>query len=241
MILGMTADPTTQHNTIGIIGAMDEEIRQLTADLLDGQTFSHQGSTFHQGKLFGQQVLITKCGIGKVNAAMTTQALLSLGVSRVIFTGVAGGVQPGLQVGDIVISTDLMQHDVDVTPLDYQLGLIPDESFSWTADETLQTLALESASQIEGIHAVKGRIASGDQFIASKDKVRWLFETFQIAAAEMEGAAVAQVASKWGVPFVVIRSLSDTADGEANVDYRSFMPLVAIRAKSVVRGMLQRM
>ncbi|WP_189000299.1 5'-methylthioadenosine/adenosylhomocysteine nucleosidase [Deinococcus roseus] len=240
----MTVSSTSQpflSGTLGIIGAMDEEIHQLTADLLDGHTFSHQGSTFHQGKLFGQQVTITKCGIGKVNAAMTTQALLSLGVQKIIFTGVAGGVTPGLQVGDIVISTDLLQHDVDVTPLGYQIGLIPDEELSWTADAELQELALESARQIDGIHAISGRIASGDQFIASKDKVRWLYDTFQVAAAEMEGAAVAQVASKWGIPFVVIRSLSDTADGEANVDYRSFMPLVAIRAKSVVRGMLQRM
>lgn len=225
----------------GIMGAMDEEIRQLTADLLEQDTFQHQGSTFHQGKLYGQQVIITKCGIGKVNAAMTTQALLSLGVTRLIFTGVAGGVRPGLQVGDIVISTDLIQHDVDVTPLGYALALIPDESFSWNTDPELQHIALESARQVDGIHAVLGRIASGDQFIASKEKVRWLHETFEVAAAEMEGAAVAQVASKWGIPFVVIRSLSDTADGEANVDYPTFMPLVAIRAKSVVRGMLQRL
>ncbi|GAA3996415.1 5'-methylthioadenosine/adenosylhomocysteine nucleosidase [Deinococcus rubellus] len=226
---------------IGIIGAMQEEVALLISDLEDHRQQISPGVTLHSGVLDGHPVLITEGGIGKVNAAMTTAALIAAGASQVIFTGVAGGVHPELRVGDIVVSTDCLQHDVDVTALGYELGVVPGESLSWAADAALRDLALEAARELEGIRAVEGRIASGDQFVASREKVQWLWQTFGAACAEMEGAAVAQVCAKHGVPFVVIRSVSDTADHDAQVDYREFMPLVARHAKQVVRGMLARL
>lgn len=225
---------------LAIIGAMDEEIQLLLADLQGREDLELLGTTIHKGTLDNVPVLLTRGGIGKVNAALTTAQLLGQGASRVVFTGVAGGVHPDLRVGDIVVSTDLVQHDVDVTPLGYALGTVPGEAPAWEADAELRALAVAAAGEVEGVRVIEGRVASGDQFIASREGVARLRETFGAACAEMEGAAVAQVCAKAGVPFVVIRSVSDTADHDAQVDYRTFMPQVARHAKQVVRGMLAR-
>jgi adenosylhomocysteine nucleosidase len=226
---------------LAIMGAMDEEIEVLLADLRGRETLEWPGVTLHRGVLDGVPVLLTRGGIGKVNAAMTATHLLNAGATRVIFTGVAGGVHPDLRVGDIVVSTDLVQHDVDVSALGYDLGTIPGEAPAWAADGRLRAAALEAAREVEGVRVLEGRVASGDQFIASREGVQRLWTGFGAACAEMEGAAVAQVCARAGVPFVVIRSVSDTADHAANVDYRTFMPLVARHAKQVVRGMLARL
>ncbi len=226
---------------LAIIGAMDEEIELLLGDLQERQELAYPGATLYRGQLDGMTVLLTRGGIGKVNAALTTAHLLAAGASRIIFTGVAGGVHPDLRVGDIVVSTDCVQHDVDVTALGYPLGTVPGEAPAWAADETLRTAAVQAAQEVSGVRVIEGRIASGDQFIASPEGVQRLQTVFGAACAEMEGAAVAQVCAKGDVPFVVIRSVSDTADGSAGVDYREFMPQVARHAKAVVRGMLARL
>ncbi len=226
---------------LAILGAMDEEIELLRADLQEAETLTPPGVTLYRGVLDGVPVLLAKSGIGKVNAAMTATYLLNAGATRVIFTGVAGGVHPELRVGDLVVSTDLVQHDVDVTALDYPLGTVPGETAAWQADPELREVALAAAREVEGVGVLEGRVASGDQFIASREGVGRLWTGFGAACAEMEGAAVAQVCAKAGVPFVVIRSVSDTADHDAQVDYRTFMPLVARHAKQVVRGMLARL
>ncbi len=231
---------------IGIIGAMAEELEQLLGTLSEPETVQRGAYTLHQGVLEGKPVLIAQCGIGKVNAAALAQIFVLDGASHVIFTGVAGGVAPGLNVGDIVVSRDALQHDADVRALGYALGEVPGEPLSWPADETLQAAALGAAQALPEVGSaevkvVSGRVLSGDQFIADAAKVKFLYETFGGACAEMEGAAVAQVCSRAGVPFVIIRSLSDSADGGAEVDFRSFTPLAARRAKAVVLAMLGRL
>ena len=226
---------------IGIIGAMQEEVALLQDSLQDARELPWPGGTLHRGRLSGLEVLLTVGGIGKVNAAMTTTHLLAAGARSVIFTGVAGGVHPQLKVGDIVVSSDCLQHDVDVTALGYRLGELPGEPLSWPADPALVGLALEAAHDIAGVQVTGGRVVSGDSFVASPQKVAWLWEHFGAACAEMEGAAVAQVCARHGVPFVVIRSVSDSGDGSAKVEYREFMPLVARTAKTVVLGMLHRL
>jgi adenosylhomocysteine nucleosidase len=220
---------------------MQEEVELLLAELEDAQLLDYPGVSLHRGRLDGVDVLLTVGGIGKVNAAMTTTYLMTAGASQVVFTGVAGGVHPELKVGDIVISTDCVQHDVDVTALGYPLGEIPGETLSWQANAALMELATDAAHEVQGVTVMQGRVASGDVFVASPERVAALWQSFGAACAEMEGAAVAQVCSKHGVPFVVIRSVSDTADGSANVDYREFMPLVARHSGQVVRGMTRRM
>lgn len=229
----------------GLIGAMPEEIAALREGLEDAESLQQGAFVFYKGRLEGRDVLLAQCGIGKVNAAALTQLMILMGVERVIFTGVAGGVHPDLGVGDIVISTDALQHDVDVTALGYGLGQVPGESHHWQADDTLQRLAVEAAERLEGFsegfRVFRGRVVSGDQFIADVDKVRRLREAFGAVCAEMEGAGVAQVCAKWGVPFVILRSISDSADGEAEVDFREFTPLAASRAERLVRAMLQKL
>lgn len=228
---------------LAIMGAMDEEISVLLAELQERTDLEVLGGTLYQGILDGQKVLICKCGIGKVNAALSTAALVAAGATRLVFTGVAGGVHPDLKVGDIVISRDLLQADVDVTALGYDLGTVPGEQARWQADAELQTIAQEAARKIVAAEVTVqvGCIASGDQFVASVAGVRRIHEQFGADCVEMEGAAVAQVCHKARLPFVVIRSISDTADQGANVDYQTFMPRMAERAAEVVHAMLPRL
>lgn len=225
-------------DTSGIMGAMPEEIALLLASLEAIESLERAGFTLYRGRLDGKAVLLAQCGIGKVNAAALTQTMLLEGVARLIFTGVAGALEPSLEVGDLVVSSDALQHDVDVSALGYGLGEVPGEPLSWSADPQLRELALEAAEQLPDVQTVSGRVLSGDQFVASAEKGRSLRETFGGVCAEMEGAAVAQICAKANIPFVIIRSISDTADHRANIDFRAFTPLAARRAKQVVRTML---
>jgi len=224
-----------------VIGAMPEEVVRLRAALGSPRAESAGPFTWTSGELEGLPVLLAECGIGKVNAAALTQALLSAGAGRVVFTGVAGAVDPSLAVGDVVVSVDAVQHDVDVTGLGYPLGEVPGTGRAWAADAELRTAAAAAARELGGVRVVEGRVASGDAFVADRGKVEYLRETFGAACAEMEGAAVAQVCSRWGVPFVIVRSISDTADHAAEVDFRAFTELAAGRAEAVVRGLLRRL
>ena len=222
----------------GIIGALAEELALLLEELQERRDEQQGPFELHLGRLERQQVILARCGVGKVNAAALTQLLISKGAKRLIFTGVAGALAPSLTVGDIVVSTDCVQHDVDATAFDYALGQVPGQPLAWAADEHLKQLALGSARAVDGVQVLEGRVLSGDQFVASPEKSAWLRKTFGGACTEMEGAAVAQVCAKWGVPFVVIRSISDSADDSAEVDFPAFVALAAGRAKQVVRGML---
>lgn len=221
-----------------VMGAMREEVQRLEASL--EQPISQGSGPFRwlRGQLEGQQVLLAECGIGKVNAAALTQALLAAGAQRLIFTGVAGGVDPALELGDIVISADAVQHDVDVTGLGYPLGEVPGSGFSWRADARLVSAA-ERAAQALDVQVVVGRVASGDTFVSSPELKQRLHASLGAACAEMEGAAVAQICHRWGVPFVIIRSISDSADHGAQVDFRAFTQLAAANADRLVRGLLR--
>jgi len=220
---------------------MAEELEQLLEALTEVRVRERGAFTLYGGTLSGKQVLVAQCGVGKVNAAALAQILVLEGVTHIIFTGVAGGLAPGLAVGDIVVSTDAVQHDVDVRALGYALGEVPGETLAWAADETLRRAALLAAEALGEVRVAAGRVLSGDQFIADRERARTLHNLFGGLCAEMEGAAVAQVCSRAGVGFVIIRSLSDSADGGAQIDFRAFTPLAARRAKAVVLGMLARL
>ncbi len=225
----------------GIIGALAEELEALQSDLIVAESHTEGGYHLHQGTLSGKPVLLARSGVGKVNAAILTLLMIQQGARRIIFTGVAGGVDPALRIGDLVVSRDAVQHDVDATAFGYALGQVPGSPEVWEADPALRLLALGAASALEGVTVLEGRVASGDQFVASSEKVVWLREAFGAACVEMEGAALAQVCAKWGVPFVIIRSISDTADAGAVSDFAVFSQQAAQRAKRVVRGMLERL
>jgi len=226
---------------VAVVGAMPEEVDRLSSGLSGAEELAAGPYRVARGLLEGASVVVAQCGIGKVNAAALTQYLVSLGVGGVVFTGVAGALDPDLRVGDVVIGVDAVQHDVDVTGLGYAPGEVPGTGTAFASDPRLVGLAEEAARDLEGVRVVKGRVASGDLFVADPvvgDRIR---RAFGAVCAEMEGAACAQVCAAWGVPFVVVRSISDTADHAAEVDFRSFTSLAAARAEALVRGLLRRL
>jgi adenosylhomocysteine nucleosidase len=226
----------------GLIGAMPEELEQLLS-VADGVRSERLGPfELVYGSLAAAPVVMATCGVGKVNAAALTQALATAGAARMIVTGVAGGIDASLAIGDLVVSEDAVQHDVDATGLGYALGEVPGEPRVWLADAALRDAALAAAADVArrvGVRAVLGRVASGDVFVSDPRRTRLLRERFEATCAEMEGAAVAQVCSRWGIPWVVVRSVSDTADHVAEVDFRAFTRVAAERAVAVVVAMLQ--
>lgn len=220
---------------------MPQEVESLAA-ALDGAEVHRQGPfEWRAGSLDGCPVLLAVCGVGKVNAAALTQALLGAGARRVVFTGVAGAVDPSLDVGDVVIGADAVQHDVDVTPLGYELGEVPGTGREFVADPELVELTAQAAAELEGVRAVVGRVVSSDRFVGDAATTARLRRDFGAACTEMEGAAVAQVCFMWGAPFVIVRSISDRADHGAHVDFREFTALAAVRSERVVRGLLRRL
>ncbi len=210
---------------LGIIGAMDEEISQIAELMTDVEETTIAEMTFKKGTIGGKEVVAVRSGIGKVNAAMCTQILATyFHVDSVINTGVAGSLRNEINIGDIVISTDALQHDMDATGFGYELGVIPRMKVStFVADDRLAKLAKEACIEANlgiGVHC--GRVVSGDQFITDKATKQRLIDNFDGYCTEMEGAAIAQAAYLNGIPFLVIRAISDKADDSANMDYSEF-------------------
>lgn len=229
---------------IGIIGAMNEEIVELK-EIMENITIEKIGNLiFYKGTLLEKEVVLAECGIGKVNGAICATLMKShFNVEKLLFTGVAGGVNPDINIGDIVIGTDLIEHDFDCSPFGYELGKIPRiEEFKFKTDTTLADLAYEVAIENFGQDKVwKGRIVSGDQFIASPEKITWLRETFNADCTEMEGASVAHTCYIFELPFLVIRAISDKANDDAKVDYPEFVKLAAKNSKTIIEGILKKL
>ncbi len=183
------------------------------------------GWIFTRGKLGGKDTVVVRSGIGKVNAGMCSQILADrFGITAIINTGIAGSLRPEINIGDIVLSEDAVQHDMDASGFGYRIGQIPRvDTFSFKADEKLISLALECNKKVNpDIQAFTGRVVSGDQFISDKAKKEWLIEQFGGSCTEMEGAAIAQAAYMNGIPYLVIRAISDKADDSAGMDYAVF-------------------
>ena len=210
---------------LGIIGAMDEEVAKIKEEMTDVTVTTVAGMDFYQGKLGGRDAVVVRSGIGKVYAGMCTQILADrFAISAVINTGIAGSLRNEINIGDIVLSTDTVQHDMDASGFGYKVGQIPRvDTYSFPADETLRNLALECNKAVNPeIQAFTGRVVSGDQFISDKAKKQWLIENFDGSCTEMEGAAIAQAAYLNGIPYLVIRAISDKADDSAGMDYQVF-------------------
>ncbi len=213
----------------GIIGAMDTEIQMIREQMDYCRTNSLYGLTFYQGRVCGMDVVVAKCGIGKVNAARCAQILIDRSnPDYLINTGVAGGIGPDLKLGDMVLSTDLVQHDFRMAALGCVDGCQTlegpkDKPTLFHADESLLSRFEKVAREMAGETAIhRGRIATGDTFVADRETKQKLFETYGALACEMEGGAVAQVAQAAGVPFLVVRAISDLADGSASESYAAF-------------------
>lgn len=210
---------------IAIIGAMDEEVSQLKEKMTDVEIFSKAGMDFYKGTLCEKEVVVVRCGISKVNAAICVQILVDeFKIDAVINTGIAGSLKNEINIGDVVLSTDAVQHDVDAQGFGYPVGQIPRmDTFAFQADEKLLALAQECCSRVNpDIQAFTGRVVTGDQFVDKKEKKDWLSATFGGYCTEMEGGAIAQAAYLNNIPFLIIRAISDKADDSATIDYPTF-------------------
>ncbi|MGP4061625.1 5'-methylthioadenosine/S-adenosylhomocysteine nucleosidase [Halobacillus sp. H74] len=226
--------------TVGIIGAMDEEIERLKSEMIVTTESEVAGSLFIEGDLLGKKVVLLKSGIGKVNAAMSTTILHErYDIESVINTGSAGGFANDLEVGDVVISSYVTHHDVDVTAFQYEYGQVPGMPAMYPADESLIQKAMEAVKGTDTT-AARGLIATGDSFMQEQTKVDFVRGKFpKMIAAEMEAAAIAQVCHKYGTPFVVIRALSDIAGKESSISFEQFLPKAAENAAQMIMKMVR--
>ena len=227
---------------IGIIGAMEIEVERLKQDMTVHRSVVRARMEFFEGELKGRPVVVVKSGIGKVNAAVCTQILIDdFQVEAVINTGIAGSLNPEINIGDIVISTDVVHHDMDAVNFGYELGQIPQmDVFSFQADQKLIEQAEEVCARVNPeIRSFQGRIVSGDQFVADKQVKERIVNTFHGLCTEMEGAAIAQASYLNGIPFVILRAISDKADDSASMDYPTFERKAAEHCVNLVEGMME--
>lgn len=221
---------------IGIIGAMRIEVETIKSlmEIEEKQTVS--GVEYVKGTLHGKDIVVAVCGIGKVAAAMCTQTMiLKFSPDFIINTGVGGSLSNKLNICDIAIAESLVQHDMDTSPLGDPVGLISGINIiNIPADKKVISLLEKAVESLENIKAVKGIIASGDQFIASAEKKKFITENFDAIVCEMEGASIAQVCYTNGIPFGVVRAVSDCADGSSHMDYGEFLPIAAANAAKII-------
>ena len=229
--------------TIGIIGAMEQEVAKIKEKMQDVTITSRARMDFYEGTLEGKKVVVVRSGIGKVNAGMCTQILADVfGVEAVINTGIAGSLNNDVNIGDIVLSTDVVQHDMDATGFGYRKGQIPQMPvFFFNADDNLRRLAAEVCKEVNpDIQVFEGRIASGDQFVCDQDVKNRIVSEFSAYATEMEGAAIGQAAYLNEIPFLVVRAISDKADGSAQMDYSEFEKAAVDHSVRLTLNMLAR-
>ena len=215
---------------LGIIGAMEIEVNRIKEQMEDVSVTDKAGMSFFEGKWNGNDVVVVRSGIGKVNAAVCAQILVdTFHADAIINTGIAGSLKNEINIGDIVLSTDAIQHDMDAQGFGYAPGVIPQMEVSdFQADEKLIELAKKCCAEVcPDIQVFTGRVVSGDQFISDKKKKEWLSSQFEGLCAEMEGAAIAQEAYLNHVPFLIIRAISDKADDSATMDYPEFEAMAA--------------
>lgn len=220
---------------LGIIGAMRIEVETLLESMENVTMCKHAWSEYYEGTLQGLPVVVVQCGVGKVNAAMCAQILCSCyGVTHLVNTGIAGSLCADLDIGDLVVSRDAMYHDFDCNAFGYPTGKVPGmDVIAFPADDTLMDYAFAAAEAVNPGHTKIGRVASGDQFVASKDLKEKIIAATQGLCTEMEGAAIAQTAYRNGLPFVILRAISDKADDSAEMDYPTFERIAAHRCAEV--------
>lgn len=224
---------------LGIIGAMDIEVAQLKENMTELTQICRAGMTFYEGRLAQMPVVLVQCGVGKVNAAMCTQILCDcFHVTHVVNTGIAGSLHAKLDIGDLVVSQDAIYHDFDLRFWNRPIGQVPGmDVVAFPADVKMRELALKAAETVNPGHNQTGRVASGDQFICSQAQKDQIIADTGAICAEMEGAAIAHTAYRNRVPFVILRAISDKADGSAEMDYPAFEVLAANRCAQVTMAM----
>ncbi len=232
-------------NKLGIIGAMDIEVETLKSALSDCKTTRVAEMEFYEGTLNNKEVIVVKCGIGKVNAARCVQILADkFDVDAVVNTGIGGGIGDGLRVSDIVVGDELVQHDFDVSGFGYAKGYMfsgdTDKATAYKCNEELVEKLKKSASEHLNVDRIKtGRIATGDVFVSDAGKKKEIKETFGALVCEMEGGAIAQSAVANGLDFVVVRAISDLADGSASESYEEFEKETAYLSAEIIKSFVK--
>lgn len=225
----------------GIIGAMEPEVAILKAKLTNPQTLEHAGYQFFQGQLNGSDVVIVQSGIGKVAAALATAMLIEkFQPDYVVNTGSAGGFDQSLNVGDIVISSEVRYHDVNVTAFGYEIGQLPANPAAYIPHPVLVAAAKSSIAALPDIQTLVGQITTGDTFMTADEDIAKARANFpDMAAVEMEGAAIAQTCLQFKLPFVVIRSLSDIAGKESPTSFEAYLETASVNSSQMVMNMLE--
>ena len=226
---------------IAILGAMREEVAPLLERIKDYKEVKHANNVFYLANFSSKELVIAYSKIGKVNAALTASVMIEkFGARKLLFTGGAGALNPNLKIGDMLYATSLVQHDVDITAFGHPHGYVPETSIFIKSDDALNALASSVAAE-KGIALKGGIIATGDQFICDNAKKEWLKATFKADAAEMEGASVALVCESLGVPFFVLRAISDEAGGSAEFDFDKFLQDSANVSAQFMLAMIERL
>ena len=225
---------------IAVIGAMEPEVLGLIGEMKDRAVERVSGIEVNIGKIGEKTVAVARCGIGKVFAALCAQTLiLKYSPSLVINSGVGGGLAPDLKTGDIIVASDLCQHDMDTSAIGDEKGLVSGiNRVYFEADKRAVKILLSEAEAL-GLNARAGRVATGDKFIASKEEKDVIVGCFCADACEMEGCAIAQVAFVNNTPFAVVRAISDSADGEATMDYPTFLPIAAANSQKLTLALVK--
>lgn len=226
---------------IGIIGAMEEEVQELIADLAFAEKKTVASMDFYKGTLYGKDCVIVKSGVGKVNAALCTQILADFYKSEALInTGVAGSLDAQINIGDMVVSEDAVQHDMDASAVGDPVGQVPRmDVLAFPADPVLVKKAVEANQKANpDIQTFTGRVASGDQFISGGEKKKQIQENFHARCAEMEGAAIAHGAYLNKIPYVILRAISDKADGSVQMDYPTFEKQAIVHCVRLLRELI---
>ena len=224
----------------GIIGAMEPEVAILKGQLSNSTESNHAGFTFYSGQLNGHDVVIVQSGIGKVAAALATSLLIDkFSPDYVVNTGSAGGFDQSLKVGDIVVSSEVRYHDVNVTAFGYEIGQLPGNPPAYMPHPNLVTAAKKGIEKLDDIHALVGLITTGDTFMTADEDIAKARANFpSMAAVEMEGAAIAHTCHQFNVPFVIIRSMSDIAGKESPTSFEAYLETASVNSSALVGHML---
>lgn len=228
---------------LGIIGAMDVEVAILKEKLENSRVTTVGRMDFFEGTLSGLDVVVVRCGVGKVHAAICAQTLCDrFGVTHLLNTGIAGSLDAALDIGDVVVSRDAMYHDFDCVHFGYPTGKVPGlDVIAFPSDPEMIDLAFAASESLRPGHTKMGRVATGDQFVATQKQKNQIISRTQANCTEMEGAAVAQAAYVNGVPFVILRAISDKADDSAGMDYPTFEKMAAEHCAAVTEALAAKM
>ena len=228
---------------LGIIGAMDVEVALLKEKMKNVTAKDRAGSAYYEGTLEGAPAVVVQCGVGKVNAALCAQILISeFGVTHLVNTGIAGSLYADLDIGDLVVSQDAIYHDFDISYWGRAIGEVPGMGVvAFPADEAMIACAFDAAESVNPGHTRIGRVASGDQFVCNKEKKDKIIADTSARCTEMEGAAIAHAAYRNAVPFVILRAISDKADDSAEMDYPTFEAIAARRCAEVTMAMARKL